>query len=197
MSDSHPSRKQFLSWSGRALGGAWLLGDLAAVREAAAATVAAERRQEPFRVLDEDEIRELEAVAEQIIPATETPGARDVGVVRFMDTALDTFARPMLEPVRGGLAELQGRVEEAHPGTGRFSDLDFDDQTAVLREAEDTPFFQTARFLTVAGMFSLPSYGGNRDERGWEVLGFDERPIWEPPFGYYDERYGRGGEEER
>lgn len=184
-----PSRKDFLTTSGRALGGAWLASNLSLVRDAAAKAVDAERRQEAYRVLSPEEARELEAVAEQIVPATDTPGARDAGVIRFIDQALDSFASEMSEPLRRGLDDLRARVEGAHGAGVRFSELDFDRQTEMLRAVEDTSFFQNARFLTVAGMFSLPSRGGNRNERGWEVLGFDERPVWQPPFGYYDERY--------
>lgn len=189
MSGMPPTRRDFLKRSGQALGGAWLMDHLALARKAAAKVVEAERRQEAFRVLSEAEVRELEAVAEQIVPATDTPGARDAGVGRFMDVALDSFAEDMTEPLRSGLDDLQERTAEARPGTERFSDLPFDEQTELLRELEETPFFQSARFLTVVGMFSLPSRGGNRDGKGWEVLGFEERPLWRPPFGYYDERY--------
>ena len=192
MSNPSPSRKDFLKRSGQVLGTAWLLGDASGVREAAAAAVEAARHQEPYGVLRPEEVRELEAVAEQIIPTTDTPGARDAGVVRFMDTALDGFAAGMLPPIRAGLEDLRGRTAEVHSADVRFSDLEFDDQTALLRQFEPTPFFQTVRFLTIAGMFSLPSYGGNRDGAGWEVIGFEERPIWQPPFGYYDERIREG-----
>jgi gluconate 2-dehydrogenase gamma chain len=41
-------------------------------------------------------------------------------------------------------------------------------------------------YLTVAGMFALPSYGGNRDHIGWKLLGFTHQHVWAPPFGFYD-----------
>ena len=42
------------------------------------------------------------------------------------------------------------------------------------------------RMLTLCGMFALPSWGGNRDEAGWKLLGFEDRHAWQPPFGFYD-----------
>jgi hypothetical protein len=39
---------------------------------------------------------------------------------------------------------------------------------------------------TAAGMFANPAYGGNRDKIGWKLLGFEDRYIWQQPFGYYD-----------
>ena len=50
-------------------------------------------------------------------------------------------------------------------------------------------FFQTMRYLTLAGMFSHPNHGGNRDKLGWQLLGFEDRHSWQPPFGHYDAGY--------
>ena len=76
-----------------------------------------------------------------------------------------------------------------HPGVARFSALSSDQQIAVLTEEEQSPFFQTVRFLTIMGMFANPSYGGNRNKVGWQLLQFEDRHAWQPPFGYYDEHY--------
>jgi hypothetical protein len=48
------------------------------------------------------------------------------------------------------------------------------------------PIFALLRYLVAAGMFSDPSYGGNRDRAGWALLGFEDRFAWQPPFGFYD-----------
>ena len=58
-----------------------------------------------------------------------------------------------------------------------------------LHTVEATPFFDQARLLTLCGMFSSPAYGGNRDEVGWKLLGFEDQHVFEPPFGYYDRDY--------
>jgi gluconate 2-dehydrogenase gamma chain len=36
------------------------------------------------------------------------------------------------------------------------------------------------------GFFGDPSYGGNRDQAGWKLIGFEDKHQYEPPFGYYD-----------
>ena len=55
---------------------------------------------------------------------------------------------------------------------------------------EQSPFFQGARFLTIFGVFGMSSYGGNRDDIGWKLLGMDGPPhAWSYPFGYYDAEY--------
>jgi hypothetical protein len=35
----------------------------------------------------------------------------------------------------------------------------------------------------------MPEYGGNREGLGWKLIGFEDRHIFEPPFGYYDRDY--------
>ena len=61
-------------------------------------------------------------------------------------------------------------------------------------EIENTEFFSTLRYLTIAGMFSLPEYGGNRENIGYQLIGFDDRHFWQPPFGFYDADYAEKGE---
>ena len=50
-------------------------------------------------------------------------------------------------------------------------------------------FFDLVRSLTVLGMFSSPKYGGNFAGAGWRLLGFEDRHVYAPPFGYYDRDY--------
>lgn len=190
-----PTRREFLTTSGTFFGGAWLAAHLPAVEAAAAwaRTAAAEGR--PLAVLTEDEARELGAVAERILPADELgPGAVEVGVVHFMDRAFDTFAAGALDGIRAGLGELAAAVA-AGPGGDVFSELGPDDQDEVLRSLEETPFFGMVWTFTVMGFFGDPSLGGNRDQAGWRLIGFEDAGAYEPPFGYYDAEYAREGEE--
>ena len=55
-----------------------------------------------------------------------------------------------------------------------------------LDEIEKMPFFDTVHFHTVAGFLADPQYGGNRNQVGWKLIGFDIAPTHQPPFGYYD-----------
>jgi len=43
--------------------------------------------------------------------------------------------------------------------------------------------------ITLLGMFSAPMYGGNHESAGWQLIGFEDRHAFEPPFGYYDRDY--------
>ena len=68
------------------------------------------------------------------------------------------------------------------------------DQDQLLARIENTEFFATARYLTIAGMFALPEYGGNKNLVGDELIGFEGRLGWPVPFGYYDADYIEKGE---
>ncbi len=104
----------------------------------------------------------------------------------FIDAALGSFMAGGADEFKQGLADLQQKATTVYPQHGKFSDLSFAEQTAVLESVEDTRFFTSVHFLTLGGMFTLPHYGGNRDNAGWDLLGFDHRHAWQPPFGYYD-----------
>ena len=135
------------------------------------------------------EAADVEAVAAQIIPTDETPGAREAGAVYFIDRALATFLSQLASDYRAHLAEFQAAFRARHPGAASFASLSFEQQHEYLTTVDRTPFFDTTRLLTLLGMFSMPRYGGNRDGVGWKLIGFEVRHAFQPPFGYYDRDY--------
>jgi hypothetical protein len=181
MLDEALSRRGFL----KVAGAGWLAALwpqlLAAAQDAASARDAGAA----FETLDADEAADLAAIASQIFPTDALPGAREAGVVYFMDSALRTFMSGARESVASGLQALNARAAAAQPGA-RFAALPAEGQVSLLKAEENTPFFGTVRFLTVAGMFALPVYGGNQNYAGWKMLGFEHRHVWAPPFGHYD-----------
>lgn len=147
-----------------------------------------------LQLLESEEAEEFAAIADRIIPPDDTPGAREAGVVHFMDAALGDQRDRELQLLRNGLQELQSRTSAAFQAD-RFSGLSAGQQDQLLREIETTEFFGAIRYLTVVGMFALPEYGGNRDGIGYDLIGYEPQGIWQPPFGYYDEDYmNRGGQ---
>lgn len=183
------SRRDFVAATGTALSGAWLALHLPAIQAAAAYARRAAAARSPFEVLTPDEARELEAVAAQIFPTDDTPGAREAGVIYFMDKTLGTFGAQFLAPIRAGLPDLLKAAQAKRPSAPAFSALSFGEQTEVLRSLEQTPFFGMVRFLTVAGMLGDPSYGGNKDRIGWKLIQYNGGHAQQPPFGYYDANY--------
>lgn len=122
MSAADLSRRDFLHSSSALLGGTWFAFHHPAVLRAALHARAAVAVGSPaFEVLTPEEATELEAIAAQIFPSDESPGAREAGVIHFMDRAFGTFAANLLTPVRGGLNELHVTVAERFAGQWPFS----------------------------------------------------------------------------
>jgi gluconate 2-dehydrogenase gamma chain len=146
-------------------------------------------RQTKVTFLSAAEAADIEAVAAQIVPTDDTPGAREARVIYFIDRALATFLAQVAGEYRAHLAVFQAAFRRAHPEAASFASLSSDQQIAYLKTVDRTPFFATTRILTLLGMFSLPAYGGNQDNIGWKLLGFETQHMTQPPFGYYDRDY--------
>ncbi|MGB2715685.1 MAG: gluconate 2-dehydrogenase subunit 3 family protein [Vicinamibacterales bacterium] len=114
------------------------------------------------------------AIADRIIPRTDTPGAADVGVPAFIDRLYGEF---MTEAERrlltNGLAELEKAAISAHGAP--FSTLTAERQDVLLRgiagaeETRDQSFFRLVRSATVLGYFTSEQVGRN-------VLHYDPVP---------------------
>lgn len=196
------SRRSFLVDSASGLSGAWILANYPSILAAEEFVLDAARAPEQmkFAFFTAEQAVEVEAMAAQIIPTDETPGAREARVVHFIDRALVTFERGRQEDYTRGLAELESVTRSRFPRAARFSELTFDQQLDVLTGIERTPFFNLVRTHTVTGFFASPVHGGNYGKVGWELLGYDDALQHEPPFGYYDAlpvampRLGAGGQ---
>jgi gluconate 2-dehydrogenase gamma chain len=192
----HPisSRRQFLTSTGIIAGSGWLAMNWPQI--VAAAEHADHAGHEvpvaaptSFTTLTPAEVKEVEAIANQIVPGGATPGARDAKVIYFIDRALGSFWAGELPAFRKGFADFQAAYA-AHSSTAApFSAAGDARQIAWLHEVEDTPFFATVRRLTLVGLIASPKYGGNFEKVGWKLLGFEDRHVWKPPFGYYDRDY--------
>ena len=132
---------------------------------------------------------EVDAITAQIVPSDETLGAREAGVVYFIDRALGTFFQHLSADFSAGLTDFQAACRAKNPDASSFAALSSDRQIAFLKTVENTPFFDRIRMLTLCGMFTMPSYGGNRDGVGWKLIGFEDQHAFQPPFGYYDRDY--------
>ncbi len=207
------SRRAFLSRAGAGLSVAWVSANWPALLAAADhARHAAQSAAPPkFEFFSPDQAVEIEAIAARIIPTDDTPGAREAGVVYFIDRGLATFAVESQKTYREGLPELQARVTEMFPGVAKFSAATPEQQDEVLNSFEEhgetsqkaakpaqrtirprpgaQSFFETLRQHTIAGFLIDPDYGGNRDGVGWKLIGREREHTFQPPFGYYDKDY--------
>jgi len=184
--ENEPTRRDFLLQLSAGAGAAWLSANLPAILAAhdhAQRAAAASAKLEFFTA---EQAKEVEAIAAQIIPTDRDPGAREAKAIYFIDRALITFAKGQQKDYTNGLAEVQDKLKELFPGVAKFSAATSAQQIAVLTALEKTPFFGTVRFHTIVGFTCDPSRGGNADKVGWQLMGFEDRYIWKPPFGYYD-----------
>ena len=186
MNELDVTRRGFLLQSAALAGASWARLVLPALAGLSEAAFAASEENQAFVVLTAAEAKEFEAIAARIIPTTDTPGAREAGVVHFFDQTFASFNAPMLGPARGMLQQFGGALEGDEP----FSALSEEDQDAFLETQQNTPFFGMVRFLTLCGFFGMSKYGGNRDGVGWELVGMTPHThSYQSPFGYYDAEY--------
>lgn len=65
--------------------------------------------------LTPDQAHLLDVVADLIIPATDTPGAREAGVPQFIDRALaNYYERDQADKLRAGLTRMDADAQAAH-----------------------------------------------------------------------------------
>ena len=188
MNTREKSRRSFLIASAAGVNAAWIAanfpGILAAQDHVRLAVKAGTLPQLTF--FNDAQAAEIEAMAAQIIPTDDTPGAREAHCLYFIDRALSGFAKSSQPIYIQGLQDLQAKSKELYPDTGKFSALTSEQQVKVLTAIEKTPFFRTVRTHTVIGFFSRPVHGGNYDKVGWKLIGYDDSLNHKPPFGYYD-----------
>ena len=133
---------------------------------------------------------EINAIACQIIPDDETPGADRADRRHGADPGRNDEDKREL--YRRGLGDMQSKRVQMFPDSSSIASLAKDQQIQLLRAMEQTEFFQLVRYHAILGFLGHPMYGGNRDQVGWKLLGLEYSMHYEPPFGYYDAK-ARGG----
>ncbi len=180
-------------------------------------------------VLSQHERATIEVAAARIVPSDKDPGAREAGVLDYIEGLLaaddvDTDISPRekkeyanfllgsmggrteeqqatlfklagsgsrhLPAYRGGVVELDRLASEQEPGKN-FRDLDGDRQDQVLTVLDDRKdtFFTLLLTHTMEGFYGHPRHGGNKDQVGWQVLGYPGPSFPhgnETPYGWYD-----------
>jgi Gluconate 2-dehydrogenase subunit 3 len=202
------SRRRFLSQAGQGITAAWaaahwpqMLAAATHARQAATQLTAAYK----FEFFTPEEAVEVEAIAARIIPTDDTPGAREAGVIYFIDRALVTFASGDQQKYREGLPELQSALHEKFPGLEKFSAATVEQQDELLQAMDATQpikvarrrnlasaqtFFEAVRIATFSGFLIDPeAEQGNRGGVGWKLIGRQLEHSFQPPFGYYDKDY--------
>jgi gluconate 2-dehydrogenase gamma chain len=131
------------------------------------------------------------AFTERLMPgAPGKPGARDAGVLNYIDLALAGAYADLQDFYRRGLAQLDTHCRKTYGEP--FVRLAAGQQDEVIGALEGgkagefnwptaQAFFNTIRTHTMEGMFADPIYGGNRDFAGWRLVGFPGgQPLFTP-----------------
>jgi gluconate 2-dehydrogenase gamma chain len=171
-------------------------GEIAAAWEHAHQTASAGTPPK-LETLDPEMASDIEALTSQIIPSDGTPGAREAGVVYFIDRALRTWQSEHLESYRKGLEEVRQVRQRLFPKSTSIVGLDDASQRRLIEGFEKTPFFELLRTHTAFGFLGSPVHGGNRGGVGWAHIGFEDRASFSPPFGYYDAEAMKAEADER
>jgi len=136
----------------------------------------------------EKEVKLVEAIAEQIIPADEWSGGREAGVVNFLDLQLIGPYRRFQEDYHKGLTALQNTCENKFHC--KFENLSWNKQTDVLQKMEagkidgddwgkgfSKYYFELLRSHCMQGYYGSPRHGGNKNFVSYKMIGIDEPPI--------------------
>ena len=140
---------------------------------------------------NDDDTATVAAFTERLMPgAPGKPGAKDAGVLNYIDLALSGAYADQQDFYRRGLAALDGYCRKTYDAP--FAKLDAAKQDEVLGALEQgkasgftwptqQAFFNTLRTHTMEGMFADPIYGGNKDFAGWRLIGFPgAQPVFSP-----------------
>ena len=132
--------------------------------------------------LNDDDAATVAAFTERLMPgAPGKPGAREAGVLNYIDLALSGAYEDLQDFYRRGLASLDTHCRKTY--NAPFVKLDAARQDEVIMALEQNKateftwpsapaFFNTMRTHTMEGLFADPIYGGNKDFAGWRLVGF-------------------------
>ncbi len=128
---------------------------------------------------DIDQAKLITELSEIIIPATDTPGARDVGVPKFIESIIrDVYSEENRIYFLRGMTAFSAQAEKEYGKV--FTDMNADQRTEFVKKLNDdaiinsdnydkTPFILTVKELTVGG-FCTSEAGAT------QVLKYDKVP---------------------
>jgi gluconate 2-dehydrogenase gamma chain len=138
--------------------------------------------------LSAEEVKLVEAIAEQIIPTDEWPGGKDAGAANFITIQLNGPLKRFQPDYRRGLAALESTCKNKFGK--KFEKLPWDSQTAVLNDMEAgklngdvwkkgfaESFFELLRNNCMEGFYGSPRHGGNKNFVSYKMIGLDEPQI--------------------
>jgi gluconate 2-dehydrogenase gamma chain len=134
-----------------------------------------------WRFLSDEEGKLLNAVVDQIIPADEDAGAKDAGVVNYIDKQLVSFYKKHQDNYRVNLLKMQSAALNLHDT--KFEAMEWNTQTEFLElmekgnllsdnwgGAEQRNFFRMVVDHCMQGFYGSPRHGGNDKYVSYRML---------------------------
>jgi len=130
-----------------------------------------------WRFFTGEEARTVEAICARFIPSDDAPGAKEAGVLNYIDIQLTKAFKRHQETYRKGIAAIDAASRSAHQKS--FAALAEDEQDEILAEAEEKQpaFFNLVLDHTMQGFYGDPRHGGNRGMVSWKMLGLPFPPV--------------------
>jgi gluconate 2-dehydrogenase gamma chain len=183
------TRRTFIGQAAASLGLMYLSGltpELLAQAHQHAKAAPVDLDGQPFRYFTPQQGADYEAFASQIFPKDETPGAKEANVVRFVDFALSEIEPQNKQDFSNALDALNAQAKKIASKAASFAALSPELQVEAMTAMEKSPDFEVLRFYAIVGFLGDPADGGNKDQIGWKLIGFEDKFYYAPPFGYYD-----------
>ncbi len=120
-----------------------------------------------LKFFSDEESRWIEAIMARIIPADDSPGAREAGCLFYLDRQLTEALVRFGGAYREGLARFRARFPD-------FLDRNTEQQIQILESLGRDSFFEMLIDHTMQGFYGSPEHGGNRDEASWKMLGIEK-----------------------
>ena len=126
----------------------------------------------------------LGAICEQLIPTDDFLGAKDAGVVNFIDKLLYQRFPELKSDYRNGIRSLEAYSKKVYHTA--FVDLKWEEQYSILQQMEkgelpedywkeisQRKFFDMVLRNTMQGYYGPPRHGGNKDYVSYRMMRLD------------------------
>jgi gluconate 2-dehydrogenase gamma chain len=176
-----PTRRQFVLRSALGFGTYVVAWETGCRRNPPPPSKAIAGPRSPHGTFDASQARTVAAATERILPRDQDPGALDLGVPEYLDRALsdpsiDFLKRPLVTLLDGVEAEARARHYRS------FAELASEAADEILARWQrgkpgEQRCFEVLLALTFEGAFGDPKHGGNREGRGYAMIGFQPGPV--------------------
>ena len=131
-----------------------------------------------------DDRRTLEAFIDRLVPKDENgPGALEIGAADYIDRCFADYLAPEKSMFVQGLASVNQFAMRTQGAA--LAELSPEKRDAALMAIEQDAnlrgFFARVRRLTLEGMFCDPSYGGNKNFAGWDLIRYPGAKLASTP----------------